>query len=475
MKILVTRIFENSYNKNICLSPPIGILYIVSVLKKEFPLAEIRFYDNVLPDKRKLEYFKKYLKEFKPDFLLTGASYVDRDNVFKWAKTAKKILPEIIVISGGVGSTCSHSEYISKKYIDYVVRGEGEERIVNLLKNIDSKNFMDGICYKIDGKIFSTRPVSFIKNLDSLPMPDWDSFDFKFYSRLPGAVTVVKKLPYAYVMTSRGCPFNCKFCHNSFGSIIRTRSAQNIVNEIKFLKEKGINTIYFGDDIFNLQKEKAKEICREIIKQNLNIHIGFTGIRVDVIDIELFELMKKAGGYFLEFGIQHVVPELNDSGNRKINRKKYIENVKFLKKMGFITQSQFIFGFPGEKLEHSKKNLKFALELDADFSSFFKLIPFPETWYGNNYFNIDELKKIPSHKFNFFSSDKNLHMAEIDFDKLTSFIDYAFFRFYMRPQKIYSLLKRLPYTWCNIKQMILKFIILVFPEKLVFYFLKYFF
>ncbi|MGM0607260.1 MAG: radical SAM protein [Candidatus Muiribacteriota bacterium] len=469
MRILITRVFTISNTYNVTVSPPIGALYITSTLRKHYPDYNIKFYDNVLPEKRNLKSFKKYIKKFKPDIIMFSSTYVERDIIFKWTKYSKKVSEKIITVCGGPGPNSSPGEYIKNSCIDFVVCGEGEERAVNLIENIKSKQkkFMDGICYKNGKECIISKPVSVVSQLDDITFPAWEEHNFNFYSKMHGPVAILKEIPYAYMMTSRGCPFNCKFCHNSFGNKIRSRSPENIVEEIKLLKKLGVKTIYFGDDIFNLQTDKAKEICKKIIEANLDIYIGFTGIRIDFIDKELFKLIKKAGGYFLEFGVQHISPELNDSGKRNFNPKKYKKNVSYLKKLGFITRSQFIFGFPGETRKQSLQNLKFALELDADFTSFFKLTPYPGTWYGKNFLKNETFEKIPSEDFNFYNKNPELFMGNMNSSEFDEFLIEAHKKFYLRPSKILKLILKIPYNKKNVYQLIIKFLILVLPEKLL--------
>ncbi|MCK9225274.1 MAG: radical SAM protein [Candidatus Muirbacterium halophilum] len=448
-KLLFVRMLQEV--PSFAVSPPLGIISIIPYVKENFPDYKINLFDNGLPYQRMNSFFD-YIKENKPDILLYSITYTERDIFFPTIKKVKELYPDITQIAGGIGVTCSPDEIFEKEELDFVVLSDGEERLVNILENLESgkQDFIDGIGYfcKSQNKKILNPVTSYFDNLDKYGIPSWELVDLKTYSRLLTRNTILKTYPYATIMSARGCPYGCPYCHMSFGYKIRVRSVANVIKELKLLKSLGVKEIHFLDDTFNLPRSRAFELMNGIIDEKFNFTIAWQGIRMDNTDKELLDIMKKAGGYNIEFGVQHVDDKIREELDRKFDFKKIFENVKYAEKIGFITQAHYIYGFPGEKLEQSKKNLEFALKLDSSLAAFFKLTPYPGTKYGRQY--IGDYSEIPSKEFHFYSGDEKLNLSDIPTPKLYSFQNYSHQKYYLRPIKALKIFFKIPknrYFW----------------------------
>jgi len=287
--------------------PPLGLLYISAILEKN------GFQVKVVPaDILNLSWseIKQEVQSFEPDLIGVTSNTENRFQSFKLIKFVKKAYPSAFTILGGPHASMASEDCLAHiPELDVVVRGEGEMTMLELCQALEKKKELSaaaeiqGISLKLSGKIKSNPQRPPIQNLDSLPFPAFHLIPFEKYNfrfEVPGQ----GMLPAVNVMTSRGCPFNCNFCATpiNWGRAVRMRSPQNVIKEIEFLIQKyGARVIFFFDDTFNANKERAAEICDLIIEKKLNI-FWKCDVRLDLIDKPFVEKMKEAGLFHLSFG-----------------------------------------------------------------------------------------------------------------------------------------------------------------------------
>ena len=238
------------------------------------------------------------------------------------------------------------------------------EAITSLKDQTANPNFkkIPNLGWKNKKKIV-LNPIKFIENLDALAFPDFDLLEIEKYPKL----YLAKKHPSVPILTSRGCPFNCTFCtaKQLSGLKWRFRSAENIIEELKILKNKyHIKEFQIWDDNFTLNKERAKKFCDLLIKENLDLIWWCpNGVRLETLDKELLIKMKKSGCYAIAFGIESGSEKIQKDMNKNINFKHLREMVNFSYKLGFRTQGFFIIGYPTETREDILKTIKLAKSL----------------------------------------------------------------------------------------------------------------
>ncbi|MCL4491011.1 MAG: B12-binding domain-containing radical SAM protein, partial [Nitrospirae bacterium] len=301
MKILLIHPRENIWIRS--KTVPLGLGYIASVLEKAGHNVKIIDY-RIFPD-RELE---------KADVVGITATTPLIRGAWEIAREAKKKFNAITVL-GGPHVSALPEESAKLPYIDYVVRGEGEDTIVQLCSILEQGKSAEqvlGVSFKKDNKIIHHPHREFIKNIDDIPFPAYHLFPplDKYTNPQP---LISERTPAANIMTSRGCPFDCVFCYKGvYGRHYRVRSPENLIAEWKWLIETyNVKEIAIQDDMFNIKLDRAKNICKLIIKENLAIPWSTpNGIRADFFDEELAVLMKEAGCYRIAFGIE--------SGNQDI-------------------------------------------------------------------------------------------------------------------------------------------------------------
>jgi anaerobic magnesium-protoporphyrin IX monomethyl ester cyclase len=176
------------------------------------------------------------------------------------ANVAKEACPDAMIVLGGPHTTFMDEQVLEEeKNVDLIVRGEGEQTLLEITQNISNSrklNQIQGITFRNNGQITRTPNRKYIQNLDELPRPAYHHFPLEKY-RLFGR----RILP---IITSRGCPSQCSFCTTSriFGKAFRARSPKNVVDELEWLRdEHGADAFSFYDDTFTLNKNRALEIC----------------------------------------------------------------------------------------------------------------------------------------------------------------------------------------------------------------------
>jgi len=219
------------------------------------------------------------------------------------SKKIKALFPDIRLIVGGIHPTSLLKKSIDEfEYVDIFVIGEGEITLLEILKNY-KKEKIKGIAFKKGKKVITNLQREFIQNLDELPFPARNMLpsleNYKLGFDWEG------RTPATTIFTSRGCPFNCIYCASKvmWKRKVRFRSAENVLKEIDFLVKKyKIREILFYDDHFTLNKKRLLEICEGLIKRKYDLTWCCLS-RVDSIDFETAEVMKRAGC--------HMIPRLS--------------------------------------------------------------------------------------------------------------------------------------------------------------------
>jgi len=250
------------------ISYPLGLMYVAAYLRRKYSY-EVRIVDTRIneTDQRKIQ---EIVRDFAPDVVGISALTFESYAVPWIAECVKSVNPLIPVILGGPHSTAYPEKAIDTPDVDYLVVGEGEstagELIERLVQSRDISN-VKGIVYKRDDQIVATGRPDFIQDLDELPIPAYDLIsitDYENFDRFDRS----KTHGYMNVISSRGCPYRCVYCHNVFGKVFRARSAENLFNEIKYLYETyRVHDFDILDDIFNYDRKRLIRFCELVVNQ----------------------------------------------------------------------------------------------------------------------------------------------------------------------------------------------------------------
>lgn len=325
------------------------------------------------------------IRRYGPDVVGISSMFsAHQKNALHQCDLVKLVNKEIPVVLGGIHPSMLPEESIRKNSVDYVMIGEGEYRLLNLLNSLNEgrKPDFDGIAYKKNGEIIINPMKTRIENLNSLPLPARDLIDMKKYIEVgvPFA-PFSRKERVEQIMTSRGCPFNCVFCCSIkyWGRKVRMRSVENIIKEIDELVNKyNIQEIQFSDDNLTVNKDKAKELFKRLKPYNLSWCTP-NGLMVKTLDEEMIKLMAESGAYQFSFGIE--------SGSRRVLKEiihKQVPPKEEVKKLVNIcheydiqVHGMFIVGFPGETKKEMFETLDYPFDTNLDSASFFIASPLP--------------------------------------------------------------------------------------------------
>ena len=337
--LLIEAVVPERSRTSIELAHPVGPMYLASSLRADNKERYIEIFDTKLSADVAGD-LRKYMKKIKPD--ITGIKSYSRDSdlLGLLGRLIKRIDEKCLIVVGGPYANAKGESLLREnRFIDFSVLNEGEitfSKLVKCLENNEELHDIKGIIYRKGGNIIKNPQGDFIGDLDKIPCPAYDMTDDPRYNqryyeyldkdkRYPDAVQVRPKA--MTIFTSRGCPYNCIYCHNIFGKHFRARSAGHVWEEMKLLyNDYGVKQFFIWDDIFNLDKERAYKICDLIIKSGYDIKLAFpNGLRGDLMDRDLIFKLKEAGTFFITYAIETGSPRLQKFIKKNMNLEKLKE------------------------------------------------------------------------------------------------------------------------------------------------------
>jgi radical SAM superfamily enzyme YgiQ (UPF0313 family) len=425
-----------SMSKVLNVVPPLGIAYLAAVLERMG--VQVKIVDCAIG----LSFqalFETVLRE-SPDVIGLTSTTPAFVHACTLAAFIREHLPATKILIGGAHVTASPNEVMATALFDIGVIGEGEMTVEQLFKQYKDGRFegldhIRGIIYKDEKGCHQNEPREFIEDLDSIPMPARHLLPPpECYHPTPASC---RRVPYAVVMTSRGCPSRCTFCDRKiFGMRCRMRSVANIFQEIDELVARyGIREVRFFDDTFTLDKKRVYEICDEFEKRR-RLRLSWTCLtKATCVDGPLLKRMRKAGCwqvlYGFESGDDRMLKLLKKGNTVEMNKRA----IRLTQEAGLEVRGDFIVGTPGETWESLEKTVQFAIDMKLDYAHFNKFTPFPGT-------ELYAQLTAEGHVFDFSKSTildhDQIHYVNLGMDKneFSRFLDRANRRFYLRPSHI---------------------------------------
>ncbi len=411
--------------------PPLGLAYNAAVLEKNGYEVKIR---DTYALKEDINEFVDYIVKEKPDIIGAGVLTFNFQQAIKVTKMIKEHLPNTKVVFGGPHATRSPEEVINSGLVDLAVIGESEYTFLEIVEHYSGKkkklSEIDGIAYKEKNKIIKTKPRSYIINLDELPFPAYHLLPMDKYHPAPNGY---KKLPAGIIMASRGCPFTCTFCDRPiFGQKYRIRSAENVIAEMKILKEKySMKEIDFFDEMFGINKKWLDKFCNLLIESKLDL-LWSAYHRCDNVNQEILKKMKQAGCWRIFYGVESGSQEVLDTIKKRETVQDMRNAIKWTKEAGIEVMANFMLGLPNEDPKKAEETIRLAIETDPDYVKFQLTTPFKGTELFENFSKFGTMSGEQS-DFNTYTP-VFVPYGYKDKEELLAVEKKAYRKFYLRPK-----------------------------------------
>ncbi len=384
-----------------CRTEPMGLMYLAAYVR-EHSSCRVRIFDvfaetgfNGRSQKADIEkLLKKELEDFKPDLVGISSMFsIYHQSLHDVAEIVKLIDKNVFVIAGGAHVSSFPEGVLKDDHIDAVVKGEGERVLAEAVNALSEGKEMSQVAgVMIKGIVGAVRDKAsmFIEDLDTIPFPARDLVNMEAYFNDQYTREHSMRFPCGVIISSRGCPFDCVYCaiHCVWQHTYRMHGSQKVVDEIVFLVEKyGVREIAFYDDNLTFSKKRMIAICDEIVRRKIDIRwCTPNGVAISTLDEEVLAKMKRSGCYKLTFGI-----ETGSLQTQKFIRKTYIdlkrakEIISYCNKLGILTHSSFIIGFPFETEQDIMQTIDYATSCGLDMAAFYLACPYPGTDLYNIY------------------------------------------------------------------------------------------
>jgi len=401
-----------TYKDNLDINPlpPLGLGYLGAVLENndiEVKIVDclIEGWDNkvsltgdIIRVGLSFKEIEEIVASYGPDIVGVNNLFTkQRENAHKIYELTKRINKNIITIAGGAHPTALPEFVLSDENVDLVVIGEGENTIIDLVNVIERKkevSELDGVGYKNNGEVKIIPKTKFITDLDKLPFPARHLLNMEKYFGLKASHGMRRKKRFSPIITSRGCPAGCAFCsaHKVWGKRFRQRSPENVISELKYLKERyKIEELMFEDDNTTLNVKRAEQIFDLMIQEKLNLVWDTpNGVAAFALNKATISKMKEAGCYRLNLAVETGNQFVMDSIIKKPLKLEKVEYlVKHAQKIGLGVGIFLIIGMPGETEEMIWDSFKFASKLEV-YTPFISIAtPYP----GSELYNTCKEKK----------------------------------------------------------------------------------
>lgn len=355
-------------------SPLIGIAYIAAVLEKNG--YEVMVIDCP-PLNMTYEDLKRKIACVEPDIVGITSVTVTFSSAVQAARVIKESYPKALIVMGGPHVTVLDEQILNEhSEVDIVVRGEGEQTLLELAELVSKSNLKNlqevkGITFRKNAQIICTEDRSFIQNLDELPYPAYKYFPLNKY-KLFGKLI----LP---IITSRGCSFNCSFClaPRMAGKRFRARSPKNVGDELEWLKDAHKPDAFtFHDETFTHDKKRVIEICEEIKNRNIGLPWDCS-TRVDQISPEILAKMKEANCQLVSFGVESGSQKILNVMKKGTTVEQNERAIKWAKEAGISVTISVIIGYPGETKDTLQQTLDFIRRTKPDDVHMSLATPYP--------------------------------------------------------------------------------------------------
>jgi len=373
------------------LPPPTSLLILAAFIEREIPNLEIEVLDC---QAKRLGWkdLENYIEKSYPSMVLTSGFTCNAYSCARTCEISKKINQEIITVVGGIHFSFVPDESLNDfPEIDFIVRGEGEHTIVELIKILNKEEKpkkVKGVSFKHKEKNIHNPPRPLIKNLDTLPYPAYHLIE-EHIKQYHFTMMAGRNTRYMMLEGGRGCEYRCTFCTqwNHWGGIWRTKSIKRIVDEIEYLNENfGGIFLWFTDDHINIAG-RGKQLYNELKKRRCKEDVMlFLQARTDDVskNPEIVKKLREVGTYWIMCGVENNSTETLNEFKKGTKNKDAYSAMKILNENDIFSHAMFVIGARRDTHESIESLRQFSSDLSPDFAIYTALTPFPGTAYFEN-------------------------------------------------------------------------------------------
>jgi radical SAM superfamily enzyme YgiQ (UPF0313 family) len=423
--------------------PPLGLLYLAAYLRRELG-ASVRVIDLYF-EQDEVRAVQDAVHALQPHVVGISAVTAEALVAHRLAAVLKSHQRPPTVVIGGPHASSDPEAVTQDPCVDVAVIGEGEVTFTEIVRRAVEEGSgwaepavldeIHGIAYRRDGACVRTPPRSPLQDLDALPFPAWDLIDYRRYWKLAGMATVGIR-PYMPIVSSRGCPYHCIYCHQSLGMRFRPRSPESIADEIVELRKRGMHEIEFVDDIANFDRDRFERILTELLQRSVHSKLSFpSGLRADLLRPESLDLLKQVGVGEVSVAVETVSPRLQKMIRKNLDLGRVEQAIGALADRRIFSRGYFLLGLPSETEDEMRATIRFAHASRLHLALFFTPTPFRNT---ELFQMVQRAGKMPgdvrSIDFEFFGGPFNASdVPEVVYRRLYR---WAYYGFYLNPVRL---------------------------------------
>jgi radical SAM superfamily enzyme YgiQ (UPF0313 family) len=429
-------------------TPPMGILALAAYLRTKFDL-KIKLINQKVENYTTQELAQEAIK-FEPDVVGFTVMTTAAHQLTELTRTIRQTLPKVLIVLGGPHTSAFETRVLEQGDADAAVLGEGELAFEQLLTaRFDGGDFskIPGLIWRADDGTIVQNPgqMPLIEDLDSLPMPAYDLIDLPAYWTLQSMPPIARR-KYISLVSSRGCPYQCMWCHKIFGKRFRGHSAERIADEMEyFTKKYSIDDVEFLDDIFNMDRQRVLDVAEAVRKRNLKVRIALpNAVRTDILTQDVVDALADLNLYWCSFALETGSPRLQDYTGKRLNIPKFLSGIEMCVKKGIFANGFAMLGFPTETEEEMQLTIQTMCTSLLHTASFFTVTPFPNTrlYQEVSERHPERLQRLQYGDTNFATIKVNL--TDLPDDVLFGYQRKANRKFFLNPRRILRIVRDYP-------------------------------
>jgi len=428
--------------------PPLGAMYLAAALREAGHAPRIL---HIGSSPAAIDQLKCALAEHMPDVIGISAVVNEYKTFTELVAFLHNMTPDVPIMVGGPLAWSNPITTLRVDGVKVIALGEAERTIVELvdalLTGTDPLK-VAGTAVLRDGELVKAPPRDLMTSaeLDALPFPAWDLIDLADHWKYRSMASVGIRR-YMQVMTSRGCPYACIYCHGMMGRQYRYRSPESVIEEIRVLREQyDIHEFELVDDCFNLNRPRMHAILQGLIDFNdPKLRLQFpSGLRSDLLEEQDIAMLRRAGTSFISFAIETASTRLQKMIHKNLDIEKALRAITIANRAGIFCNGFFMLGFPTETKEEMESTIRLACSTDLHEALFFRVSPFKGTALYDLAMNCSKIEpsRIGLDDLQYFDVEHNL--SELEDKEFGRVFTSAYRRFYLNPKRILRILQRHP-------------------------------